>query len=59
MGKALTPADFRPVTQEEMLRHFEAMKARKADANKLVSHPSAPYVFAPKRMWKRGTKGLK
>lgn len=54
--KPITPGELRPVTEADLIAAWSAHKARKASRNVMVSDPSAPYVFAPRHMWRKGTK---
>jgi len=50
----------RAFTQEDLERfiaHKQGRRAAKAKGRELINHPSAPYIFAPRSMWKDKGKG--
>ena len=51
--KPVDRAQWRPATEADLIAAWEAHKARKTKRAELINHPSAPYVFAPRAMWRR------
>jgi hypothetical protein len=51
------PNGFRPVTNDDLRAAMAARKERQARRNELIAAPSAPFVFAPRWMWRKPKPG--
>jgi hypothetical protein len=47
----------KPYTEADLLREFGKRQEKKTRAQELISSPDAPFVLAPRSMWKGKTAG--